>query len=41
MSAGQVYTETGLVVLTTETITATAGTANILVVSAFGEEVDA
>lgn len=40
LTAGQVYTETGLVVLATETITATAGTANTLVVSVFGEEVD-
>lgn len=40
LTAGQVYTETGLVLLTTETITATAGTASVLVVSVFGEEVD-
>lgn len=40
MSAGQVYTETGLVVLAGETVTATAGTASQLVVTVFGEEVD-
>ncbi len=40
LSAGQVYSETGLVLLATETITATAGTASQLVVSVYGEETD-
>lgn len=40
LTAGQVYTETGLVALATETVVATAGTASALVVSVFGEEVD-
>lgn len=40
LTAGQVYTETGLVLLTTETVTVTAGTPNVLVVSVFGEEID-
>ncbi len=40
LSPGQVYSETGVVVVAGETITATAGTANVLSVSVFGEEVD-
>ncbi len=40
LSAGQVYSETGLVAVAAETIVATAGTANVLTVSVFGEEVD-
>ena len=40
MTANAVYVETGLVVLASETVTATAGTASMLTVSIYGEEVD-
>jgi hypothetical protein len=40
LTAAQVYTENGIVLLATETLVATAGTASQLVVHVFGEEVD-
>jgi hypothetical protein len=40
LTAGQVYTETGLVALAAETVTATASAGNTLIVHVFGEEVD-
>jgi hypothetical protein len=40
MTSGQVYTETALVVLAGETITATASLAATITLSVYGEEVD-
>jgi hypothetical protein len=40
LNAGQVYTETGLLLCATETLTCTAGTASMIAVSVYGEEVD-
>lgn len=40
LNAGQVYTETGLVALTGETVQARTNTTNGIAVEVFGEEVD-